>query len=166
MAEFITGGKQIRRQLTSLSQRTSKRAVVAGIRGSMTPVAKAMRAAINATDASPELKRAARKSVGRRFKTRKATVRAAKVGVGVGDAKKKQLSQHSSRGVGISVANVHWFVLGTVERYTRGGHRTGRVPPIFEGLASKAFSSSRQAALAAARKKIAAVIAKDAKRRK
>lgn len=196
----IVGAKELQIKLRHLAEVGSKRAIVAGIRAAMPPLAKAMRAAINSSEASPELKREARKTIGARFgKTRAIQERHAKVGFGVGmraaaigramTARGKRIAagKQEKKGVGISAANIHWFVLGTDDRYSGGTrrrvrktaemakgftvyggsglHPTGRIRNIFGQVTRLAFASSAAAMVEAARVKINEVIQKEADRK-
>lgn len=141
-----------------LEDKTAKSLMAAGVRASLTNVARAMRKAVNASSASSGLKRAARKQVGSRFRKggldrmgRQHAV-VAKVGFAVG--KKATLERAEGRGVGISERNVHWAVLGTDERKHKSGHPTGRMPALLAGITEQALASSRETALAAAREAI------------
>jgi len=159
----VTGDRLIDRRLANLTKKGTKRAITAGIRAGMTPMARALRSGINATSASRKLKRAARKSVAKRFKkNRAANVREAKVGFGVGRGKGKVSAM--GKGVGISKQNIHWFVLGTDQRQTKDGQKTGRIEDMFSGLAQAALASSAQPAMDAARAKISQVIAQEARK--
>ncbi len=179
MGAVLLGDKELERKLKHLSRRGSKRAITAGIRASMTPIARAMRAAINSSDATAELKRAARASIGARFgKTRRITERRAKVGFSVGKKAKQIRAAYRSKkvdgkGVGISAANIHWFVLGTDERTLKkgsargpkAGHPTGKLVGVFGDVTRHAMAGSMAASVAAARKKISQVIEREAKRK-
>ena len=179
MTATLLGSKALSRKLDRLATSGSKRAIEAGIRAGMQPIARAMRAAINGTsEASPELKREARKTIGARFgKTRAINVRHAKVGFSVGKrkahiqravkarSKRIEAGKSGGRGVGISAANIHWFVLGTKERHHDSGHRTGKVESAFRGVTRQAMASSAGASLAAARKKISQVIEREAQKK-
>lgn len=177
MAEALLGSKELDRKLNKLSKKSSKKALVAGIRAGMTPLVRAMRSAIKNSKASTELKREARRAIGARFgKTRKENVRVAKVGFGVGKrgaqlrttyrakAKKAGGKRGGKRGgVGISGANVHWFVLGTVERQKEStGQETGSIDDVFGDVTRKALSAATQSMVDAARRKITQVIEKEA----
>lgn len=171
MRATITGDKRLDRKLKKLAGPIANRAITAGIRAGMTPVARAMRAAVNASPASATAKRGARKAIGQRFSKNKGGpnkgVREAKVGFGVGRKGARRLEHLSSgetRGVGISATNIHWFVLGTDERETKAGHGTGSIPELFAGAAD-AGRAVGSAALAAARKKITQVIEREARKR-
>lgn len=198
MTATLLGSKELNRKLERLSKSGSKRAIVAGIRASMRPVARAMRAAIQSTPMptgwSPEgfnaIKREAKRSIGYRFsKTYRTNIREAVVGVKV--AKKaamrqraitKAMEQRTARaekgkaggkGVGISLANIHWFFLGTKKRVlTKGsargpkaGHPTGKMQPVFKHVTRMALASSASASLAAARRKIKQVIEREGRKK-
>lgn len=166
----LTGDKLLDRRLRHLSERGSKRALAAGIRASMTPIHRAIRAGIKASDASDELKRAARQAIGKRFrkggvsKIGKVTTPVALVGFGVGKRKSKGTGEGKSRGVGISASNIHWFVLGTAKRQLKTGQPTGKIEPPFAGVVQQAFANSQGAALAAARRSISRTIAREARK--
>ena len=179
MGAVLLGDKELERKLKHLSRRGSKRAITAGIRGSMVPIARAMRAAINATAASTDLKREARKAIGARFgKTRRITERHAKVGFSVGKKAKQIRAAYRSKkvdekGVGISATNVHWFVLGTDERVLKkgsargpkAGHPTGQIVNVFGDVTRLAMAGSMAASVAAARKKITQAIEREARKK-
>ncbi len=188
----ITGDKALDRKFKRLASSGQRKASKAGIRAGMTPIAKAMRAAINAvpdSEASPSQKRGARKTVGKRFaKGRKGGAArgqyGAKVGFAVGKKRKKLAGKRTRPGVGIGARNIHWFVLGTKKRYTgrrtwttrKGGTRsksTGNVRRYtgfikagkFIDVTKQALASSAGASIAAARKKIQQVIIKEARKK-
>lgn len=162
----ITGDKALDRKLRQLAGRGASKAATAGIRAALTPVAQAMRRAVTASDASPELKRAARKTIKSRFaKTFGRGRKQAKVGFGVGKKADAGRSGRNRGGVGISSNNVHWFVLGTKNRQQKTtGRNTGRVRDVFSGLAEQALNAASSQALEKARKKIAQVIEKEARK--
>ncbi len=190
----ITGDKALDRKFKRLAGRVQRDALRKGIRASMTPIAKAARAAIGATDASPSLKRGAKRMIGKRLaKGRKGGAAkgefGAKVGFAVAKKPRKRLAGTRTRpGVGVSEINIHWFVLGTKKRYTgtrtwsvkKGGVKigtrsksTGNVRRYtgfieagkFENVMKVALSTSASASIKAAGKKIKQVITKEAKRK-
>jgi len=164
----LLGGKEFDRKLVRLGRRGSKRAITAGIRAGMTPIAKAMRAAINEAEASAELKREARKTIGKRFaRAYKSTLREAKVGFSVGKKQKtlKKTGGGASRGVGASARNIHWFVLGTDDRFLKTGHSTGQIENVFGAVTRAAVATSAVASVNAARRKIFEVIKREAQKR-
>lgn len=167
----LLGKPELDRKLNHLSGKASKRAIVAGIKASLIPIARAMRTGVNASSASHELKKAARQSIGSRF-TRKRweSVREAKVGFAVGKSKKSVAKRSAKRGegrpgAGVSASNIHWFVLGTDERTTKSGKSTGRIEGVFAGVTDAAVGAAGQASLAAASKKIQQVIHREARKR-
>ena len=184
------------RTLNTTKDKTAKKCATAGVRAGLTPLAKAMRAAINASSASTGLKRAARKTIGkslRRYRGGKGA-RGGKAGFAVGKPpKKKAAAAHErsvygqrgakmAKGVGVSSANIHWYVLGTKERTLTKGPRavvleerndfitvqnTGKITGVFKGVVPRATVAARGAMLEAARKKVTQVLAKElAKTRK
>lgn len=156
--QATTGDKEIDRALAHLAVKGIQRAERAANGAALTVLAKALRAAVNAADASPELKRAARQAIGR--KSKKAV---AKVGFGVGKSQQPAGDRQGRSGVGISAANVHWPVLGTDERQTEAGRPAGAMPAVFGGATDQALATSGTAAVEAARKKLREVIAREAK---
>ena len=178
----VSGLKELDRKLKRLASTASDKAITAGVRASTTPIAKAMRAAVNATSASNELKREARRSIGSRFAKPKAGkrrgIKEAKVGFSVGKAGKavkravaargKRIAGGKSRGkgVGVSAQNIHWFVLGTNERrHKSSGHPTGKVKNVFGGVTRIAFAGSAVTTVQAARRKITQVMAREARKK-
>ena len=158
----VTGDKRLDRRLANLGKRGATRAITAGVRAGLTPVARALRRAINASSVSTQVKREARKTVGKRFKRKRGSkIREAKVGFAVG---KKVKKESGKKGVGISSNNIHWFVLGTEQRSTKNGRDTGQIEDMFSGLCQQALDRSKQAAMDAARAKISQVIKREAKK--
>jgi hypothetical protein len=51
-----------------------------------------------------------------------------KVGAGVARKKESDKSRSGKKGVGIGARNVHWWFVGTGERKTKSGKRTGLMP--------------------------------------
>ncbi len=132
------------------------------------------------------LRREARGSIGKRFSRGgtnvlgRTTRPLAKVGFAVGKRKARErmisraVKRHKERhggvkskgGVGVSAANIHWFVLGTSERVTKAGRRTGRIsPPPFKGVAKRAAAASAGPAMAAAVRKGKQAIEREARRK-
>lgn len=173
--EAVTGIAELDRKLTQFSTSGANRAMRAGISAGMTQIAKAIRQGVNSSDASSEMKRAARKAVGRRLVTKETTKKrqAAKVGLGVGKQKKAADRPKKRKGVGISSANIHWATLGTTERQLKkgsktgpkAGHPTGKMPAILEGVVPAAFAASSGTAMSAATSKIRQVIQKEAQKK-
>lgn len=117
-----------------------------------------------------------RKAFGFLVKQNKKHVTQAKVGAGVGKAYKATINRPAGRkGVGISGRNVHWWVMGTGDRYRkswagralRGGSYTGRMPD--NPVVKRALTSGQTQVAAAiedrARTEIAKEVAKLAARK-
>lgn len=169
----LIGDKELDRKLAYLGGKGSRKAVRAGIRAGLGPIARAFRSAIQSTsDVGTDLKREAKKSIGSRYGKVKRGIYAgqvqARVGFAVGKkrAKLKKTSEGKSGGVGISAANIHWFVLGTEERrHKASGHPTGKVEAVFISVADEAVAHSGHASMTAARKKIKQVIEREARKK-
>lgn len=156
--EFIEG-------LESLQNDLPKRAAAAGTRKAITIITRAFRRQIDSSTASARMKRAAKKTIGWRFaqggidRLGKTHEPIAKTGFGVGKftkAKRAVLAdgmaakvKRGGGGVGLSTQNIHWPILGTKERATKKGVKTGKMPPVLKGLAQQAVSASGTAALQA-----------------
>jgi cell division septum initiation protein DivIVA len=165
----LKGLDDLLRKLDTIKDRMAKKAAKAGVNAGLTPLAQAMRSAVNASPASPELKRAARKMIGKRLKKKEGKDYVGKVGFAVGKATKakkekaaKRSVDKSKKGVGVSQSNIHWFVLGTKDRKTKTGHPTGRVEELLKGCVAQASSQAASAMLEAARKKVSEVLAREA----
>jgi hypothetical protein len=157
MSQYVTGLDEVRANLARIVRDTTPRATTAACRAGMTPVARALRAAVNAANMSPELKRAARATINSRV-AGAGKEKIAKVGFGVGKQSKAKRAKAKARaaaggGVGVSSRNIHWF-LGTAERKTRTGRRAGRIPPLLIGLTGQALAAAGAQAIAAARAKV------------
>jgi hypothetical protein len=171
MSVELLGDKELSRKLDALGGRASRRAITTGVSAALTPLARAMRSAVNASSASADLKRAARATIGKRFSTTRVSrnEKQAKAGFAVGKPSKVKAAKARKRsaaggGVGVSAANIHWFVLGTADRTTKSGHSTGRISPAFTGVMQQAFSASQSTMVAVARAKISQVIEREARR--
>lgn len=131
MAALTTIGiPELDRRLEALGSREANKIVRSALNRGLTVLAKAEKASIDsAAGLSADLKRAMKKTVGKRLviANSRALAVQAKAGLGVGQktarAKAKaaaasaQRSAGNSKGVGISANNVHWFALGTADRY-------------------------------------------------
>lgn len=184
MAQFarITGVNELDDALSYLRDKSAKK-IGKSCAGKMATVtAKAIRAYVPASLAKSTMM-ASDKGIGsRNSKAKISTIQGAKAGVAVGSAYSKvpPLKRQGSgkrRGVGISARNLHWFALGTSERWTgskRVGlnahkkgvvarrvltgkpvHRTGRIDAAkFGGFVQRGAEASRIAAIQAAREKM------------
>jgi len=193
----VIGDKRLERKFNDLERRAARRVATKGVRAMTVPIVKALRAAVTATDTSSALKREARKTIGKKFR-RVQGMPTARVGFGVGKkqmkttkagtgrtkfvamerdergrSKKGLRKEVAAKGVGISAANIHWFVLGTDKRFlTKGsakgfkaGHPTGKIDPPFSDTMKQAVAANSGAALAAARAKISQEIRREAAKR-
>ena len=176
---IIAGARELDRKLQYLTTGGSKRAVSAGINAGLTVVTKAIRAEIgNTTIDTPHpatVKRRARATVGKRFvrggtnRMGKTTARVAKAGFGVAKKQKPDQEKGGSkgRGVGLSARNIHWFALGTKERhqYTTG-QKTGKIREFLFDVIHKAMATSGGQVDRAIRDKTAAVITREARKKR
>jgi len=154
MTEFLTGDKQLDRNLKILGDKVAQKAVGSGIRAGLGEVRKGIRA--NTDNVS------ARATIAARFKRRrKQGQTVAKVGAGVG--KRKEHSP-TGGGVGISKQNAHWYFMGTKARTTRSGANRGQMPA--SPAVAFGFIQNSGAAMIKMRLKIAAMIEKEAKKLK
>lgn len=177
MAAGLKGLDKLLRTLNTTRDKTTKKCARAGTNAGLTALTKAMRAAVNSTPASSAIKRAARKAIGKSLKASRGTgmkgIVGGKAGFSVGKQSKKKREAAKARsmagggGVGISAANIHWFVLGTDDRYHKSGHPTGKIEDVLKGVVPSATMAARGDMLEAARKKITQVLAREtAKARK
>lgn len=134
MAVEVLGSKELQKKLerlrTSTQNKLQRAAALAGLR----VITKAIKAEV------PSTWKEGKKAIGFSFARGKGKHLGhtfAKSGVGAGIRKKargKQATKAKSRkgrkGVGIGVSNLHWFVMGTAERFTGskrvGAHRRGK----------------------------------------
>ena len=194
MPSALAGLDALLAKLEILKTGTLKKATKAGVNAGLGVLAKSMRQAINSSPASPQMKRAARLTIGKRLLAKEGKPAVGKAGFAVGKQSKRKKEKAKARagdksrgGVGISASNIHWPTLGTKQRTagqsrdragrlerddsrhgSRSGdhsHRTGAMPAVLAGVIETAVSSSEAAVLDAARTKIQQVIAADAAKR-
>jgi hypothetical protein len=120
----LSGLDELRRALFNLREGAQKKAAKAAINAGLGQIVKDIRSQVNGAAISPEMKTALRKIIGKRLK-KDGDQYLGKAGFGVGSAggakgkaAKARASDGSKRGVGLSSADVHWFILGTQERHT------------------------------------------------
>ncbi len=151
----VLGEKALARKIKHLGGKGAVNIAQAGIRGSVQELAKVIKRDV------PSRFKQARKGVGWKAtkghavsKRRKNAVAAeAKAGVGVGMKKKKRealVKKHKASragrpGAGIGPGNFHWWVIGTKQRYTRGGKYTGWTRSYIPGFATKAAMKGKAA---------------------
>jgi len=166
MADGLQGFDQLMKKLATLEDRQEKRIARSGVTAGMTALAKAQKAAVNSAPISGALKAQARKMIGKRLNKDGGAIVSGKAGFAVGKGSKKKREKasqrhqrgqgggHETRGVGVSAANIHWFVLGTKERKTGSGHATGAIPALLDGVITRASAGAGEVMVAAARAKI------------
>jgi hypothetical protein len=192
----VEGLDDVKSFLAGLAAGGSARVVRAAVGAAMTVIAQGARDQINATAAPPAVKRAARKLIGKRFSRQGGVVRA-KVGFAVGmsqtvkrgsAAYERQTQRYLKKrpGVGLSAADIHWFVLGTKDRFTgarttrrrtaqglryyrkltgNASRPTGRIDPDLDNVMQAAAVAQAQIASRAAVTKAAEALAREAARR-
>jgi len=143
--------KALRRHLEELANTGVKKVLRGAVGAGMTQIAKGVRTQVNASPATPAVKKAARKQIGKRFAKSKSAGPSAKVGFGVG-AKGRRRNRKSTGF--ISSASIHLFVLGTAEREQKStGQPTGRIEPMLKDVVSiGALQAAGRASTAAAEK--------------
>lgn len=126
MTAELTGLEEVKNKFGDLGKRVAKKAAKAGVNAGLTPLLGAIRRQVNGYPISPELKAAVRKTLGKRLLKKEGQELTGKAGFGVGkqsEGKRRKAQDRAGddakRGVGISASNIHWFVLGTQDRYTR-----------------------------------------------
>jgi hypothetical protein len=131
MSTEVLGAKQLQKKLSALKTSTQNKLERSAVSAGLRATAKAIKSEV------PSAWKEGRKAIGYSFVRGKGKWKGmtfAKAGVGAGIRKKardkKPKADRSGRkGIGIGVANFHWFILGTAERETGskrvGAHRRG-----------------------------------------
>lgn len=151
MAASITGIKELDVAMRNLATNEIKKAARQAINKGIRVLAKSQKSKV------PPRYKHLKKLIGSRFGKAKAGSQRgqvqAKAGFGVGKKRtrldketgkrvaskltesRKLKDGEKRRGVGISLNNIHWIVLGTKERrHKKSGHKTGKMPPILERI--------------------------------
>lgn len=168
----IDGTRDLERVLKHLASEGSSRVQAASLRGAVAPLKKQIRNQVNGASLSAAMKRAARLTIGSSVKKVRGTKQyGAKAGLGVGKptkAKKTKAAERAKagRGVGLSATNIHWATLGTTERHTKSGHRTGTMPAFLAGLVPKAAMAAKTAMVAEAASRAKVALKKEAQKRR
>ncbi len=138
-----TGIPHVDKVLQTLEGKAARRITRVVVGGAQTRIAARMRSTIDAEPGiSPELKRALKRTAGKRSKKNRRNGRfEAKIGLGDGKRKKPKRSGRTQGGIGISSWNVHWIALGTQPRRTAAGRFTGRVTPV--RIVSKTYAGAK-----------------------
>lgn len=171
----LRGVDELINKLNKIAVNTSIVYAPKAINAGLTVLKKACVASVNASKASPRMKRAARTTIGKRIVKARFGKKGVggKVGFGVGkptkrqkEKAKKRAAETGRKGVGISASNIHWPTLGTTQRTTKKPKRnTGIMPPILKGVIETAVSTSESDVLNAMQKKVEELIMKDAKKK-
>jgi len=163
-ASRVTGIAEIDARLKLLAGKSARSIARASTNAGMTAFAKVVRAQVSAESGiSAKLKRALKRTVGKRFKRRhREDAMAAKVGLGVGKRNQPVRSGDNKGGIGLAKDNVHWFALGTKVRTTKRGRKTGRIKQlkIMQRSMGPGIAASRTAMVASARIKLEAEVDK------
>jgi hypothetical protein len=139
----IEGLQELTRLFQQMETKSGRRIVKAALRAAVTEIGKEMR-----RELSPKVKEARRSIRGIVKGSKRVT---AKVGVHVGKGRDaqpaKKRTPSTGGGVGIGARNVHWWILGTTERF-RGRKRRSDVPRLGQSLVSTGRMPAQQAGLA------------------
>jgi hypothetical protein len=175
MMEALRGAKAMLETLAEIGKEGSKKAAKAGVNAGLAVLAKEIRTRVNGLQISGNLKAAIRKTVSKRLKKKEGDAYSGKAGFGIGKqskAKKGAAAGRSylgkigtMRGRGISANNIHW-AMGTRQRTTKSGHRTGAMPDYVRGVIAQAAESAGPAMLEAAAQKVTQVLASEAAKAK
>lgn len=172
----ISGIDALNRKLAKLASSGKSSIARASLTGAVAPLKTAIRRQLNSSSASLAIKRAARATIGSSVKTKSGSY-TAKAGFGVGKpTKAKKTKAHErnvygqgganlAKGVGLSTANIHWFVLGTKQRKTKSGRYTGQIQPELIGLVPVAANAARGAMITEAARRAALALKRESKRR-
>lgn len=127
---IILGIPELDKRLEGLKLAVANRCARAGLSKGARLAAKKIKAEV------PSKQKHIRKAIGSSVKKQKAGPNrgftSAKAGAAVGRASKavEKKARGGKGGVGISAANIHWFIMGTQERTVKKtGQKAGRMPP-------------------------------------
>lgn len=133
----VSGDKAILRKFNNLAKNVNKVMVRPGLSAALQESTKAVKASIR------PMYKDVKKSIGWRIRSKEGNL-SGKVGAAVGfksARKAKFLAKQRTRrkghpGVGFSPQNVHWWFVGSKERVTKSGKRTGRFPVMSDPVAA------------------------------
>ena len=137
----VTGDKKLDKLLRTMRVTAARRATNLGMKKAVQQLAKDIKSTI------PSRYKGVRKAVGwRSMKVEEAPGGGAKVGAAVGKKLKKitQTDRTGRKGVGIDARNIHWWFMGTGQRKTKTGRRTGSMPPQGEPISVLASQKNSQ----------------------
>lgn len=144
----LAGMASIDRRLAKLAGSSARKVVRSGMTAGLTVLTTAIRKEVAAESGiSPQLKKALKRVVNKRFKKRKRQdALDAKAGFAVGKAKLPKRSGKNKTGKGLGSRNVHWFALGTrLRRVKSTGKTVGRITQV--RIVKRATKSAKGAAL-------------------
>jgi hypothetical protein len=172
----LEGSKQLERKLNAIATQGGKAVSRAAMAGAVVPAKKAIRRGVNSANISGPVKRAARTTIGSSVKKQPGCEYGAKVGLSVGKPTKAKKAKASARaaagktgekaGVGLSSANIHWFILGTKIRHTKSGKSTGRIEAELAGIVPQAINTARGEMISEAGRRAAVALKREAMKRR
>jgi hypothetical protein len=156
MSTGLEGVDKLLGKFKDLADHGIRKAAKAGVNAGLQPLVSEIRKAVNSAPISPDLKSAVRKTLGKRILKKENQDLTGKAGFGVGKqggakgrAAKERAAASGMRGVGVSAADVHWFVLGTQARVS--AMHAAPIPNalVMPGLKGKAYRAAKAAAAGA-----------------
>lgn len=190
MAEALQGLRKLERKLERLARKSSPKVGRAAMAAMATPMKQAIRRGVNGSNASKDMKRAAKATIGSRVgKVKVLGEPGLIVGFGGGrqsktkKAKATARASKSDRGVGISATNIQWPVFGTGEdnvaaargaksratgktRVKKSGASTGSTKPDLAGVIEASVVPAVRPALLKAALKARKVLRTEARKRR
>ena len=176
----LDGLEDLMKTINTLADDTAKKLAKATVNGCVSQMAATIRRGVDGSGASIAVKAEARKLVAKRLMRKEGQDTVGKVGFGVGKQNDRRKGAHGVTahersqagqgnhgylsGVGMSASNVHWFVLGTVERKTASGHETGRMRSLLAGIIQAAISGGNLPRLTKEQNKLARILAAEARK--
>ncbi len=148
---IMTGFDEVDDALIHLEKKAANRIARTSMTAAMRPGVKAIKQRVKW--------KSGKKAIGQSVKRGRSAVTIGKLGAGVGIKKNKKLPVRKGKrpGVGLSARNIHWPGLGTKERRTKKGRRTGRMPQyqfVKEGV-SASMGTMKQRLIEKAREELA-----------
>ena len=119
---FLTGDKELDRNLRRASGLIQKRVMTKAIRAGLGEVRNAIKSEVKPASV--------KRSIASKFKRRKGGDRGYRAVAGGGVGKRNKGKAPTRGGVGISKNNVHWYLMGTAQRSTKSGSNRGRMPGV------------------------------------
>ena len=157
---IITGIPELDKRLEGMKQAVANRCARAGLSKGARLGAKLVKAQV------PGSQKQIRKAIGSSVKKQKSGPNRgftqARFGAAVG-VKQQPEQKRAGGGVGISAANIHWYILGTKDRTVRKtGQRAGRMPA--NPIVAQAMASGRSQVIDAVKEGTLASIEREAQK--